>query len=398
MISSSLRRIPQILRCHARLCTIVPEQSIQNGIRPQVFQDAQRLHLLARSFATKAPSGDQNPSPSAKFPSQSMRKVTKRKRPLTATYRSTWDETDFPAYAIATCESYDLEKISADHKINETYHVTLVDDVVDNALYVTSRMTPENAESNVISDFFVFSDGVVVFWNVGQGEQDMVLASLREYQTDAYSMALSMEEAEKMPFNFVTSAKSGVKKDKIQLSAAEDVTSNKSVLERYAFSHAIATSVKISVWESELNDQAEPLADIGKDLERGNITWKRKKVLQKIGEFGGLRHSINLTDLLSDDFYWDRPELERHYRQTCSYFTIRRRLDMMDKRLDYCEQLLGVVDNVLAHRHSARLEWLIIWLIVIEVIFDAYHFYDHDKPKPVYIIANETQDDPKSTS
>ncbi|KAI1706460.1 required for meiotic nuclear division protein 1 like protein [Ditylenchus destructor] len=77
--------------------------------------------------------------------------------------------------------------------------------VVDNALYVTSRMTPENAESNVISDFFVFSDGVVVFWNVGQGEQDMVLASLREYQTDAYSMALSMEEAEKMPFNFVTS-------------------------------------------------------------------------------------------------------------------------------------------------------------------------------------------------
>ncbi|KAI1697250.1 c-SKI smad4 binding domain-containing protein [Ditylenchus destructor] len=49
------------------------------------------------------------------------------------------------------------------------------------------------------------------FWNVAQGEQDMVLASLKEYQTDAYSMELSMEESEKMPFNFGTSRT--VKKD-----------------------------------------------------------------------------------------------------------------------------------------------------------------------------------------
>ncbi|KAI1699039.1 hypothetical protein DdX_17558 [Ditylenchus destructor] len=66
-------------------------------------------------------------------------------------------------------------------------------------------MAAQNAESHAVSDFFVFGDGVVVFWNVAQGEQDMVLASLKEYQTDAYSMELSMEESEKIPFNFVTS-------------------------------------------------------------------------------------------------------------------------------------------------------------------------------------------------
>lgn len=65
---------------------------------------------------------------------------------------------------------------------------------------------------------------------------------------------------------------------------------------------------------------------------------------------------------------------------------------MLNKRLDYCEELVKMVDNTIALRHASTLEWMIIVLIVIEVIFDIFHFADN-KPKSVIVVEKS---EPKS--
>uniref|UniRef100_A0A915E0B9 DUF155 domain-containing protein n=1 Tax=Ditylenchus dipsaci TaxID=166011 RepID=A0A915E0B9_9BILA len=312
----------------------------------------------ATSSITSAPKGI----------SFTSKKLTRRKRPLTASYKSALDESGLIVKGIA-----------------------LFDDVVDTTIHLTPRLMPDVCKDN-ISELFVFSDGVVVYWNITPQEQDSISSCLEEYQTDPHTQLLSEEEAEKMPFKIVEKGKSTIKQDTILLSTEhiefieKEQARSIAILERYAFSHAIAKSTKISMWERELNEQAEPLFAINRGMIDGKIICSHKEVVQNIGRFASLKHSIYLTELLSEDFYWERPDLEKHYAHACRYFITQNRLYQMDKRLDYCGETLERINELLSHRHSSRLEWLIIWLIVIEVFFDFFHYFDHNSAKPVYIV------------
>jgi len=99
-----------------------------------------------------------------------------------------------------------------------------------------------------------------------------------------------------------------------------------------------------------------------------------------------LRHSINLdSELLNADFYWERPQLETYYEMALRYLNVERRLTKLNSQLDYCEELVKMVDNMLALRHASHLEIMIIVLIVIEVVFDFFEFLDLS-PKKVVVV------------
>jgi uncharacterized Rmd1/YagE family protein len=109
-----------------------------------------------------------------------------------------------------------------------------------------------------------------------------------------------------------------------------DNASNTDVLSRYAISHGIAASVKIAIWEQQLNDYAEPLQMTTKLLIKGLIPWKRKDSLRRTGEFAALRQSINLdSGLLNTDFYWERDDLEKLFYLAKRYFVVDKRLGLV---------------------------------------------------------------------
>lgn len=163
-------------------------------------------------------------------------------------------------------------------------------------------------------------------------------------------------------------------------------------------SNALALSVKLGSWEAALEkyiDSIEYVTEVTslhfsflnllidksclQDLKAGReIKMSQSEVLRKTGELFALRHLINLrSDLLdTPDFYWDREHLEPLYLRVIGSLSIQRRTRVMNERLSHCLELVELLSAKLSDRHHCRLEWMIIWLIVVEVVFEFLHYSD----------------------
>ncbi|XP_029799832.1 required for meiotic nuclear division protein 1 homolog isoform X2 [Suricata suricatta] len=83
-------------------------------------------------------------------------------------------------------------------------------------------------------------------------------------------------------------------------------------------------------------------------------------------------HRINLSSdfLITPDFYWDRENLEQLYDKTCQFLSIARRVKVMNEKLQHCMELTDLMRSHLTEKRALRLEWMIVILITIEVMFE----------------------------
>ena len=51
-----------------------------------------------------------------------------------------------------------------------------------------------------------------------------------------------------------------------------------------------------------------------------------------------------------------------------NYLEMGTRTDVLNKRLDMLRELLNVLQQQMETAHAVKLEWIVIWLIVIEVV------------------------------
>nr|CDJ85713.1 Protein of unknown function DUF155 domain containing protein [Haemonchus contortus] len=310
------------------------------------------------------------------------RKQLRKRRPITAQLREP------EVVALALSESLDLHGITTDPSISNMFDITYIDEDSEDTIHLVKKLE-YTINPTQINEIFVFQDGVAVFWNVSHAERAHAIRDFERYMEGPYESSVTIEEQDTMPFSVLDGRDTTIKHDRFILSGekhGKDHRNFDSVLERFSLSQAFAASVKVGVWETLLNDLAEPLSGTTKALKQGIIPWSRKKALMKSGEFAALRHSINLDcTLLNRDFYWDRSQIEQYYLMSARHFTLGRRISGLNRRLDYCEELVKMVDNMLALRHASTLEWMIIVLIVIEVIFDLLHYADSSPTKVIVV-------------
>ncbi|XP_034163836.2 required for meiotic nuclear division protein 1 homolog isoform X4 [Pangasianodon hypophthalmus] len=97
------------------------------------------------------------------------------------------------------------------------------------------------------------------------------------------------------------------------------------------------------------------------------VHWENEEINYSVGE-----HCINLSSdlLITPDFYWDREDLEQLYDKTCQFLSINRRVKVVNEKLQHCTELTDLMRNHLSEKHSLRLEWMIVILITIEVMFE----------------------------
>lgn len=225
-------------------------------------------------------------------------------------------------------------------------------------------------------EIFFFREGTVVLWNVSEIECSNILSFLKQYEEDRYTEDLVADESEVMPYSY-----NSEEKGRALLRSGQFILSKNNeedtYHEKYTFSNALSLSVKLGIWEAALQKYIESMEPVTIDLKRGQkIKITRQEMLKKTGELFALKHLINLSSDLLDtpDFYWDREQLEHLYSQTCAYFSISRRTRVMNEKLNHCVELADIISSNLNDKHHIRLEWMIIILIMVEVLFECIHY------------------------
>lgn len=213
-----------------------------------------------------------------------------------------------------------------------------------------------NEES--VAHVFCFPYGATVFWGLTKDQAKAFLDELIRFEEQRY------EDLETDEFTYSYGSCAKVIEDEITLP-------DKDVLSKLAFSHAIAQSVKLSVFETRIQKTFNSNKHLPEDLaRRGKILLSRADIRRKMGQLFIERSSINLhLDVLDvPEFFWEYPELDPLYRMMSLYLDISTRVGILNQRLDVIHDLLEMLGNELHHQHSSRLEWTIIILIVIEVV------------------------------
>ena len=103
--------------------------------------------------------------------------------------------------------------------------------------------------------------------------------------------------------------------------------------------------------------------------------------MQKTGELLNLRSQLNhyndLTDALPDIFWDSEEKLETYYSKIGKALDVGVRIKTLNDKMTYAQEVVKVAQEVLdisekmsSEKHSTRLEWIIIILIAIEVVFE----------------------------
>lgn len=268
--------------------------------------------------------------------------------------------------AFATADQYHLPTLCHDLLGQGFLEVPLPRDA-SNVLVICSDQMSRPADEALM---FFFRDGSVVFWNVEERTLKTVLRLLERHEIQPYEVALVHWENEEISY---TVGQGNTKLERGMFVLSEDMDRDQAVLEKFAFSNALCLSVKLAIWEVSLDNFVESIQSIPENLKSGKrVNLSSADVMQKIGELFSLRHVINLRSdlLLTPDFYWDRENLERLYDKTCRFLSINRRVTVVNEKLQHCTELTDLMRSHLSEKHSRRLEWMIIVLIAMEVLFE----------------------------
>lgn len=303
----------------------------------------------------------------AVVPGKKIPKGPRTKQPSRTNQPSQSEDQDMmQCIAYATADQYHLPTLCHDLINNDFQEIDLPRDA-SNVLGISTDMAAKPDDDALM---FFFREGSVIFWNVEEKTMKNVLRILERHEIQPYEVALVHWENEEINY---TVGEGSTKLERGNIILNDKMDQQDAVLEKFAFSNALCLSVKLAIWEVSLDNFVESIQSIPETLKSGKrVKLSSAEVMKKIGELFTLRHCINLRSdlLMTPDFYWDRENLEKLYDKTCQYLSINRRVNVVNEKLEHCTQLTDLMRSHLSEKHSLRLEWMIVILITIEVMFE----------------------------
>ncbi|XP_060096844.1 required for meiotic nuclear division protein 1 homolog [Heteronotia binoei] len=269
--------------------------------------------------------------------------------------------------AFATADEYHLGNLCHDLTSQGYVEITTLPRDAANVLVIGTENSMKEYDPGII---FFFREGSVVFWNIEEKTMKNIMQVLERHEIQPYEIALIHWENEEINYRR-GEGPSKLHKGEILINSELDI--DEVTLEKFAFSNALCLSVKLGIWEASLDNFVESIQSIPEILKsRRKVKLSHADVMQKIGELFALRHRINLSSdlLITPDFYWDREHLEQLYDKTCQFLSINRRVKVVNEKLQHCTELTDLMRSHLSEKHALRLEWMIVILITIEVMFE----------------------------
>ncbi|KAI9244495.1 hypothetical protein BDA99DRAFT_529116 [Phascolomyces articulosus] len=218
-------------------------------------------------------------------------------------------------------------------------------------------------DSVILPEMFLFDYGVVVFWGMTLAEEQRILKDLEPYEEA--KLDLSDVEVEEFHYYYDEGCQPRIYNDIITLRHPSNY------LVKLTIAHAIAQSVKMTLFERLIDDTINETKYIPQVMaESGNIRMSRTAITKKIGQLFIMRINVNLVSNILDtpEIFWSEPALEPLYSAIRGYLEISQRVELLNQRVEVISDLLEMLKDHLNSSHGEHLEWIVIWLIAMEIL------------------------------
>lgn len=213
-------------------------------------------------------------------------------------------------------------------------------------------------------DIIVFSYGVLVLWDIGEAHQRAFTQSLRDFCVDPFAEPYQDE------FEYSEDAPAArVQGDHIYIDGT-------ALVDKLAFSHALAQSVKLLELEASAETTIRETRNIPRNMSlTGSSKLGRREIARMRGHLFLVQSEINLQYALLDtpEFFWEHPGVEDRYSMLRHYLELESRIELLNRKLGVIHDIFGMLADEQKHRHSSFLEWIIIWLIAIDILLIMVH-------------------------
>lgn len=229
-------------------------------------------------------------------------------------------------------------------------------------------------------DCFVFAFGCLVVWDATEQQLETLEQVLKpfigkpvEEKRDkvVYTSAMARRELEELAAGSDVEATEGLLRLKPKIVYGNIQLTSVNSFEKLAYSYALAQSVRLDVFENDIEKAISATSQIPIHLAKaGTVGLSNRAVTIKMGELFLQRSNVNLhSDILdTPELFWEFDEYEQMYILGRSYLDIDKRIGILNQRLDIMKDLYEMLQNELNVKHSAKIEIIIIVLILAEIV------------------------------
>ena len=325
--------------------------------------------------------------------------------------------------ALCAAEQYDISNacriLDAFGLRQDPYGTELYPQVIHVEVPIEGPLFPTAEGIQAKGDIFVFPSGAVVGWGVPENvlstlvTETLLPAAQRPHLNEVEEEDLDFLEDPSKEYSSIKgeTIMLGTKTKALRIDPETSASSNDgrnsthetesgdgarqshlrdTVLAKIAFSSGLAKSTKLAVLESQLSNYFETTKSMLDILSRGGrLRMGRSFVLSKTGQLLSIRAQLNLYSELTDslpDLFWDsRSELglEGYYDQVGRALDTNIRVKELNEKMNYAQEIADVLREALSERHGTRLEWIVIILIAVEIMFNVLHEYRYYRERPV---------------
>jgi uncharacterized Rmd1/YagE family protein len=223
------------------------------------------------------------------------------------------------------------------------------------------------------AEMFVFSYGVVVFWNFTEHQEKDILADLTfadaENEPSLLTRPLEQDDYETEEFHFEYSTdveRPRVFNDMITLLPRSDH------MIKLTISHAIAQSTKLCFFEERMGETMNNAQHVPKTLAlTGELNMTRTEIVKILGNLFKNRVDINLSSNILDvpNFFWDsEPTLHPLYAAVREYLEIDPRIKVLNERCRVFLDLAEILSDSVADAKMSAITWIVIILIIVSIL------------------------------
>ncbi|KFY25855.1 hypothetical protein V491_01568 [Pseudogymnoascus sp. VKM F-3775] len=232
-----------------------------------------------------------------------------------------------------------------------------------------NRLAPD---ATTFAEMFVFSYGVVVFWNFTESQEKDTLAdfTFTEMETGQSIISRPQDEAdfetEELHFEYSSFVdRPRVFNDMITLRSGDHMI-------KLAMSHAIAQSTKLSFFEEKMSQTMLDAQHVPKRLAlTGELGMSRPEVVKILGRLFKSRVDVNLSSNILDvpNFFWDsEPTLHPLYFAVREYLEITPRIKVLNERCRVFLELAEILTDSISDTKMSNITWIIIILIAVSIV------------------------------